>query len=248
MPSAPRDWWRTWFDASYLRLYDPWLQERTPAEVDRLESLLALEAPLRILDLGCGQGRHAIELARRGYDVIGLDASPYLLAVAAERARAAGVAVEWQQGDMRQLAATGEFDLVVNLFTSFGYFHDDADNTAVLQAAASSLRPGGRLVLELLNGERVVRTFSEREWFTIGSMSVLDIQSLDRAANRLEVERTVEADGHRETRRHSLRLYEGREIATLLEAAGFARVALYGGWDGEPFSPLSRRLLAVAAR
>src|SRR3979490_3319069 len=102
MAEAARDWWRGWFGPGYLALYDAVLAERTPIEVDQIEALLHLRPSRRILDLPCGQGRHAIELARRGYDVTGVDLSTYMLGVARERAEASGVEVRWLAGDMRE--------------------------------------------------------------------------------------------------------------------------------------------------
>ena len=165
----------------YLDLYDPVLQDRTPGEVDAIERLLEIRPPLRILDLACGQGRHSIDLARRGYQVTGLDHSRYLLDVAAQRAAAAGVTVRWVEGDMRQpYAVPGGVDVVVNLFTSFGYFADDADDLMVLRAVAGVLRPGGRFLLEVLNGEWIMHTFAEREWIPFGEATVLEQRRLDR--------------------------------------------------------------------
>src|SRR5436853_5022810 len=128
MADPDPDWWRTWFGPSYLALYEKTLAQRTPEEIDQLESLLRMKPPLRILDLPCGQGRHAIELARRGYAVTGADLSPFMIEAAAERARSAGVQVRWVTGDMRQVLPEAAFDLSLNLFTSFGYFADLADD------------------------------------------------------------------------------------------------------------------------
>src|ERR1700682_2828685 len=141
-------WWRSWFGPSYLALYDGFLAERTPVEIDQLEALLALRPPRRILDCPGGQGRHAIELARRGYEVTGVDLSPYMLGVARERGEASGVRVRWLAGDMREALPGETFDLVINLFTSFGYFDDEADDRRVVRAAASMLAPGGRVLLD----------------------------------------------------------------------------------------------------
>ncbi len=242
------EWWRSWFGPDYLALYDPILSERAPGEVDQLETLLGLNPPTRVLDLACGQGRHAIELARRGYDVSGLDLSPYLLGVAARRAADAGVKVRWIEGDMRRPPREDGFDLVINLFTSLGYFEDDADNQAVLEGAARSLVTGGRFVLEVLNGDQKIRTLLEREWFTVGAATILDEQRLDRARRRLSVRRTVVRDGTSLTQDHSIRLYSGSELERGLRSAGFTHVELYGGWDREPATPRSVRLLAVARR
>jgi SAM-dependent methyltransferase len=245
MAQPDSEWWRSWFGPSYLALYDGFLAERTPVEIDQLEALLALRPPRRILDLPCGQGRHAIELARRGYEVTGVDLSPFLLKVAEERARAAGVRVRWRSGDMRQPLAGERFEVVLNLFTSLGYFADEADDRKVVGAAAAMLAPGGRFVIEVINGERVMAQFQEREWFTVGQTAVVERRALDIATRRMVVERTVTSPDETEVNLHALRLYSGRDISAILRGAGFGRVDLYGDWSGEPLAPESLRVLAV---
>src|SRR2546423_15352754 len=203
MAGPDSDWWRPWFGPSYLALYDQTLQERPPLEFDRLGALLQLRPPQRILDLPCGQGRHAIELARRGYEVDGMDISPFLIQVARERAQAAGVQVRWLSGDMRQPIEDLKFDLILNLFTSFGYFAEDDDDRQVLAVAARMLAPGGRFVLEVINGERVMANFEERGWFTVGQTAVMEARRLDRLSQRVVVERTVSTPPETETSRHT---------------------------------------------
>jgi len=246
MAQPDSEWWRSWFGPGYLALYDGYLAERTPGEIDQLETLLALQPPRRILDLPCGQGRHAIELARRGYHVTGVDLSPFLLKVADERARADGVRVRWLSGDMREPIAGERFDVVLNLFTSLGYFADDADDRKVVRAAAAMLVPEGRFVLEVINGERVMTRFQEREWFTVGQAAVVERRSLDRSARRMVVERTVTTSDETEVNLHAIRLYTRRDVDAILREAGFERVDLYGDWSGEPLTPDSLRVLAVA--
>ena len=245
MVEPDSEWWRSWFGPGYLALYDDYLAERTPVEIDRLEALLALRPPLRILDLPCGQGRHAIELARRGYDVTGVDLSPFLLKVAEERARADGIRLHWLEGDMRQPIAGEPFDVVLNLFTSLGYFADEADDRKVVDAAAAMLVPGGRFLLEVINGERLMARFQEREWFTVGQAAVVERRSLDRTARRMVVERTVTTPNDTEVNLHAIRLYDGRDVSGIMRRAGFGRVDLYGDWSGEPLTPDSLRVLAV---
>src|SRR5947208_17017600 len=135
MGEPDSEWWRGWFGPGYLELYDETLRERTPREIDQLERLLQLRPPRRILDLPCGQGRHAIELARRGYDVTGADLSPYLLAGAAEGGRASGVRVRWLSADMRWPIGGEAFDVVLHLFTSLRFLRDDADGRKAGRAA-----------------------------------------------------------------------------------------------------------------
>src|SRR5207244_11182327 len=242
MEQPDSEWWRSWFGPGYLALYDEYLAERTPVEIDRLEALLALRPPQRILDLPCGQGRHAIELARRGYDVTGADLSPYLLAVAAERGRASGVRVRWLSADMRWPIAGETFDVVLNLFTSLGYFADEADDRKVVGAAAAMLVPGGRFVLEVINGERVMARFQEREWFTVGQAAVVERRSLDRSARRMVVERTVTTPHETEVNFHALRLYYGRGIDSMLPAAGIVRAQLSRAWRRYTTTPGSLRV------
>jgi 2-polyprenyl-3-methyl-5-hydroxy-6-metoxy-1,4-benzoquinol methylase len=247
MAEVAPDWWQTWFGPGYLALYDAYLAERAPVEVDQLEALLRLRPPLRILDLPCGQGRHAIELGRRGYDVTGMDLSSYLLGVARDRAETSGVRVRWRSGDMREPVAGETFGVVLNLFTSFGYFEDEADDQLVIQAAAAMLEPGGRFVLEVINGERIMARFQEREWFTVGQAAVMEERTLDRSTRRMVVERTVATAGETEVNVHAVRLYGQHELVGMLRAAGFGRVDLYGDWDGEPLTPDSLRLIAIAS-
>jgi SAM-dependent methyltransferase len=245
MEQPDSEWWRSWFGPGYLALYDEYLAERTPVEIDRLEALLALRPPRRILDLPCGQGRHAIELARRGYDVTGADLSPYLLGVAEERARTSGVHVRWISADMRQPIAGETFEVVLNLFTSLGYFADEGDDRKVVRAAAAMLAPEGRFILEIINGERVIDRFQEREWFTVGQTTVVERRSIDPSARRMVVERKVTTPTAEDVSLHALRLYARRDVDEMLRTAGFERVDLYGDWGGEPLTPDSLRILAV---
>ena len=147
---------------------------------------------------------------------------------------------------MRWPIAGETFDVVLNLFTSLGYFADEADDRKVVRAAASMLVPGGRFVLEVINGERVMTRFQEQEWFTVGQASVVERRSLDRPARRMVVERTVTRPNEEDVSLHALRLYARRDVDEMLRAAGFGRVDLYGDWSGEPVAPESLRVLAVA--
>ncbi len=245
MEEPAPDWWRSWFGPSYLSLYDTYLLERTPIEADELEVRLDLHPPARILDLGCGQGRHGIELGRRGYEVTGIDLSDYLLDVAAARARAAGVKLRLVKGDMREALAGARFDIALSLFTSFGYFRDERDDRKVLGAVAQMLCPGGRFLLEVLNGQREREQFEPRQWFSVGKTAVMEERQLDDRGRRLVVRRTVSTPNARETDLHAIRLYSGPELEAALREAGFADVLLYGDWNGEALTDSSTRVLAV---
>src|SRR2546430_6465047 len=135
---------------------------------------------------------------------------------------------------MRRTVPAKTFDLVLNLFTSFGYFLDEADDRLVVQAAAAMLAPAGRFLLEVINGERVIDQFVEREWFTVGEAAVMERRSLDRSARRMIVERTVSRPVGDEIDVHAIRLYGALAIEALLRTCGFDRVESYADRDGRP--------------
>ena len=148
---AESEWFadETFWTASYNNMFSGAHFAAAPAEVDQILAL-AQRTGGDVLDLACGPGRHAIPLVQRGFNVTGVDRSPFLLQRARERANEAGVAVEWLEADMRTFRRPASFDLVLLLFTSFGFFRDDAENVGVLRNVAASLRPGGALVLDTM--------------------------------------------------------------------------------------------------
>ena len=191
------------------------------------------------LDLGCGPGRHAIPLARRGFQVTAVDLSPFHLTKARERAEVAQVAVEFVRADA--------FDLAVSLFTSFGYFEDPADDLRVLRHVHQSLRPGGVLVMDVASKERLARvlhpTLSQR---AVDGALLVQRHQIVEDWSRVRNEWTVVRDGRARTFEFLLRIYSGQELKTLLGAAGFATVTLYGSLDGRPYDLEAERLVAVA--
>ena len=153
MTNARPDWWNGFFDGLMAEFWQAVIPpEATAAEAAFLEKALRLAPGARVLDVPCGHGRHALELARRGYRVSGVDLSADLLGAARISSAREGAAVEWVSGDMRDLPWTGVFDGAYCAGNAFGYF-DDAGNQAFLTAVARTLRPGGRFVVL----ERLVR-------------------------------------------------------------------------------------------
>ena len=162
--TRPRDWWRDVFDRpAFLELYERADVELAVRQVDQVLRLLGEGEPLRppacILDVCCGYGRHAVELARRGFTVTGVDVSPVQIAHARRRAAEAGVAARFIVGDARALPVRGPFDAAINMFLSFGYFATDEEHQAMLAGIARALRPGGRLLIDFWNREQEIRNF-----------------------------------------------------------------------------------------
>jgi len=218
------------------------------AQVDKAIALSGVRGG-DALDLGCGPGRHAIPLARRGFRVTAVDLSAFHLTKARERAEAAQVAVEFVQSDMRAFVRADAFDLAVSLFTSFGYFEDPLDDLRVLRHVHQSLRPGGVLVMDVASKERLARvlhpTLSQR---AVDGALLVQRHQIVEDWTRVRNEWTVVRDGRARTFEFLLRIYSGQELRALLGAAGFATVTLYGSLDGRPYDLEAERLVVVAGR
>ncbi|MCO8269026.1 class I SAM-dependent methyltransferase [Actinoplanes sp. TRM 88003] len=216
---------------------------------DLVRGLLGLEPGMAVLDLCCGHGALANELAARGCQVTGLDSSTVFLDRARADAVARKVEVDYVAGDMRALPDwDGRFDRVVNWTTAFGYFDDDG-NRGVLDEIGRVLRPGGRLAMDLDNQVRFLSSYTPSRVTARranGDMLV-DRHHLDPLTGRFEVERTVVRDGQARTLSFLKRLFGFPELRDWLTAAGFTAVTAYGE-DGAPLRADHHRMVVVAER
>ncbi|MFN8475594.1 MAG: methyltransferase domain-containing protein [Anaerolineae bacterium] len=243
-------WWASYFDERYLDVFgDSFTAEHTAREAEAIASFIDLPRGARILDLACGQGRHAIALARMGYQVTGLDYSPSLLAHARQAAEAAGADVAWVEGDMRDLPWQDEFDAVINITSAFGYFPTDEENEAVLHQVAKVLKPGGQFLIETMHRDYIVREYQQHDWYETESETLVWVLRLfDAVKGRTTVlERYRTADGNEGERYHNIRVFTATEMHAMLRRAGLAPVDTWGEWDGEAFTFESTRLIVRAA-
>jgi SAM-dependent methyltransferase len=220
-------------------------QAETPAEVDALVKLLGIAPPARILDLCCGFGRHATELARRGFTVTGVDLhEPYLA-----EARAAAPEVEWVRADVREFRRPRAFDAALSMYTSFGYFADAADDARHATNAFESLVPGGAFLIDTMSKEVLAAKYQERQWHELDDGSrLLSRTTIEDGWRAVRNEWTLyKGDERRETFFWN-RLYAGTELEALLREVGFADVRIFGWLDGRPYGPGAPRLVAVARR
>ena len=241
------EWFSDWFNTSY---YHTLYQNRDTAEasafIDRLLKYLSPPDDARILDLACGSGRHAIELASNGYDVTGIDLSPESIRMAS---RSESDNLHFYVHDMRNLFRTCYFNYIFNFFTSFGYFERPAENERAMRAISSGLVNGGILVIDYLNVVRAVRqliphTTIEREGiqFTIERKAderfiYKSIQVIDKPRNETHqfMERVAVLDYH--------------QFEHLLTNAGLTILTTFGSYALDPFdAETSDRLILVAQR
>ena len=239
------EWFEQWFGEEYHVLYP----HRDEEEARRAVALVQRAAPWShppggwVLDLACGAGRHAAELERLGARVVGFDLSPSMLRRA--RARVRGPLV---RGDMRALPfRPGSFALAVNLFTSFGYFRDDAEHRLVVRQVVAALRPGGRFVLDYLNADNVRRTLRR------------DTEAIDGAPTEVRVRRRFSEEGkyvvkeielgaENRSFQERVRLFSPAELTKLLEEEGLLVDATFGDYDGGPLDGRATRTILVATR
>lgn len=239
------------FDDDYLHFYRNALltDARNDAEAELIARLVGLEAGQRVLDAPCGHGRIANRLAAAGAAVTGVDRSASFLDEARRDAAARDVDVDYRHADIRDLDVVGEFDVVVDWFTSFGY-HDDPTDRAILASFRRALRARGKLVLEVINRDRVLRGRYPADvppTFTIevGDDLMVDEVDLDATATRAVTRRTVVRDGRVRRTGFAVRLFTYAELASWLDAAGFVDLEAFGS-RGEAFSWASDRLVVVA--
>jgi SAM-dependent methyltransferase len=232
----------------YLYFYDDTLRaEDTPRQVDFLERALGLEPGATVLDLGCGHGRHANELARRGYRPVGVDVVPGFLEVARAEAARDGLAVDFVESDVRALALEGRIDHAVCLFDAFGFL-DDEGNAAFLRAVHASLRPGGGLLLDVRNRDWIVRSILPVTVLDKGDDLMIDRHVFDVETGRLVDRRTYVRGGRVRHVSFSVRLFSCTELTALLASTGFTVERVWGGWDGAPLSLGKNRMLLLARR
>ena len=243
-------WWTGYFDAQYLREYEPlFALERDRHEVARIVELLGLPTGSRILDCPCGQGRHAHLLAEAGFDVDGLDYSAELLERARERGT--GRTLRYRRGDMRRLPArwTGRFDAVLNLFSSFGFFATGADDARVVAEFARVLKPGGALVWNGGSRDGIMARFLARDWWqnADGTM-IAHERRFDPLSGFLSIRSTWQGPDGAGTREHRIRLYTANRIAELCAAAGLVVTEAFDGWDDRPLRRRSSEMTLVARK
>ena len=230
-------WWQGFFSGLCLEYVQRGRgEEQTRAELAFIRAAMGLPTRSKVLDVPCGSGRLALEMAAWGHEVTAVDQSAELIEAARRDANERGPVVDWRHGDMRLLPEDGSYDGAICLWNSFGYF-DDAGNLEFLRSVSRSLNLGGRLALDTPLMETMLHTVADepRVWTQAGDLLALEERWFEHETGRLESTWTFIRGGQHEVREMSMRLYSYHELATMLEQAGFGLHQAYGDLDLTPF-------------
>ena len=238
---------------AFWELFEPVLvtqprQSSTWQQVDKIEKLLQIEERAKILDLCCGKGRHSLEFSRRAFDVIGVDRTATYIEKARLEAERLNLNATFIQGDMREYRVPNNFDVIVNMFGSFGYFENPDDDRKVVTNMCQSLRAGGQFLIETAGKEIVARDFQERDWSEQGDLLILSERKVSQHWGRIETRWIVIQGTKRVEHRVSVRSYSAVELSSLLFDCGFSKVQVYGNLDGLEYDQRAQRLVVVGRK
>ncbi len=237
-------WFSTWFDSPYYSiLYQHRDEEEAAAFIDRLTDTLRIAKTAYIADIPCGNGRHARYLAGKGYRVFGCDLSERNVAQAAT---AAHPQLEISRHDMRLAMGVNVFDVVLNLFTSLGYFHGDYQDVRIIHNFYASLKPGGTLVVDYFNAAYVLKNLEAEKQITIDSVGF----HIQKYFDGRRIIKTIEIqDGEqRFYYAERVRAYSDGDLKKLIQQAGFSIEHVFGDYQLNSFDKDASPRCIIAAK
>jgi len=242
------EWYEEWFASEeYLTVY----KHRDDSDAKILFDLISRNINAfnfhSVLDLPCGTGRHSVLFAENGFEVTGVDLSAPLLNIGIERAKNLGLAIKFINEDMRNLSFRKKFDVVVNLFTSFGYFITDEENFGLFETAYRFLVKGGVFVFDYLNPQFVKDNLKKYSVDIADGTKIEQIREID--DGRVVKEIKIQGPGKNKRFFESVKLYESDVLLDELVKTGFTILNTYGSYTGEVFNKKdSKRLIIFAEK
>jgi SAM-dependent methyltransferase len=226
--------------------------EKNPAEtkkeIDQMISLTGFSLNSKILDLCCGQGRHSLELAKRGFEVTGVDRTMRYLEKAKSEASEKDISIEFIKDDMRNFQRSNYFNAIIIMYTSFGYFEDQNENMKVLCNSFSSLKKKGLLLIDVVGKEILQRKFTERESFELDGITYIEERKVINNWSRIENRWIMLKDNLQKEFKLSHWIYSENELKKMLGNAGFSSVKIFGDLAGKKYDENAERLIAIAVK
>jgi SAM-dependent methyltransferase len=230
---SDKNWYEKWFSNKYyLEIYSHRDEKEARDIINLIQRCIPLCTNSKVLDVCCGAGRHSIELARRGYKVTGFDLSSYLISQAVENlsnSKESELKVEFLIKDMKNFSFSNEFDIAINIFTSFGYFETDEENFKVFGNVKKSLKPGGYFVFDFINPDYLIKSLVSESEDVYDGMKILQKRRIEN--NFVYKDIFIGDDKYTER----LRLYNFGDINSVFNSLGFEIVNTFGDYFGNPF-------------
>jgi cyclopropane fatty-acyl-phospholipid synthase-like methyltransferase len=242
------EWFEDWFNTDeYLEVY----QHRNEADARELVQLILKSVNLSknasVLDLACGAGRHSIFFAKRGYKVTAVDLSDNLLRVAKKSAERNKVSIDFLKADLRHFSTNRNFDLIVNLFTSFGYFESDAENLKLFETVDKYLNPAGYFVLDYLNKTFIENNLVKESRDNLKHCSLVQKRHFEK--NRVTKDIYINRNGTIAHYKESVRMFSREELISAIGKAGMKIRNIFGGFKSEEFDEMnSQRIIIIAQK
>lgn len=243
------NWYEEWFSADYMLIYPHRDTAEAIAQINFLLKTIPLPKNAKILDLCCGCGRHSIELRKLGYDVVSADLSSDLLYVAKSKAKTNNVDLKIIRCDMREIPFENQFDIVLQFFTSFGYFQSDEENQKVLDSIAKALKTNGKFLIDYMNPDYVVNNLISKDEKDISEgMHLIQERWIDEQNHRINKKIILIKNGIEKNYLESVRLYSHKEMWNMLNKAGLQVSETYGDFLGNKFDRKSPRMILIGCK
>jgi len=247
-------WYKDFFNKWYLEIYQdtPRFKEKyIQKEVALIRHILSLSKGAKVLDLCSGHGRHTIPLAKAGYQMTALDLNKKFLSILKREAKEQKLDIRIIHSDMKKIPFRNEFNAVINIFTSFGYFANDEENLRVLEQVFKALKPAGKFLLDVVNREWVQKNTPAENKYKTKRYSVLEKIKFNQRTNQGKVDFVIiDEKGKNYSARYTTKLYSLVEMEKMLKQAGFDKIiGLFGNTVKiEKFTPRSKRLVILAQK
>jgi len=238
------EWFKDWFASEdYLNVYSHRNQDDAGSLLKLIHANISLPENALILDSACGSGRHSELLSKLGYNLIAFDLSKTLLQIAQKNKEIHNNKVNYFCSDIRNIPLKASFDLVLNLFTSFGYFQSDEENFAIIDFAGKTVKNGGYFVLDYLNPKYVEMNLIKKSEQIIGSKKIIEERSIKN--RRVEKEIEIADDKFRHRYFESVQLYSFQELFFVFKDYGFHAIKEYGNYNGDPYDENSSERMII---
>ncbi len=242
-----KEWFKDWFNTEeYLNVYKHRNEQDAKELVELILENVNLPTNGKVLDLACGPGRHSILFAQKGFKVSAVDLSKNLLDFANAAACTANVNINFIEADIRNLCIKPKFDLVVNLFTSFGYFEDDKENFKLFNRTFYFLDDKGYFVLDFFNKEYVKKNLIPRSEEELNNSRIIQQRKIE--GERVIKKITILKDGKEQHFMESVRMYGKDELIREIEKRGFKIEKIFGGVRGRTFDLETSPRIVIIAR